>query len=55
MIVPTIIMTLFAIGWTFLVITANALRTAPAGFIGGSTLAAWWTVAAVFWFAWWLG
>lgn len=55
MTVLTIIVTLCAIGWTFVVVVANGMRTAPRDFRGGDTLATAWTVAAVFWFAWWVG
>lgn len=55
MTVFTIIMTLFAIGWTLLVAVANGMRAAPGNFLGGSTVATAWTIAAVFWFAWWVG
>ncbi len=54
MIILAILSTIAAAAWSFVVVMANGMSSAPSlGFQGGWTIGAAWAVVVVFWLAWW--
>lgn len=53
MIILAIVATLAALGWSFVVLWANGMRSSPGAFQGAFSIAAAWIGTAVMWLAWW--
>jgi len=45
--------TLAALGWSFVVLWANAMRSSPGKFQGAGLIAAAWIGTVIMWLAWW--
>lgn len=55
MIVLAIVATLFALGASFMVLWANAMRSSPGEFQGLAGIVSAWVASIVVWLAWWVG
>jgi hypothetical protein len=53
MIVLAVLVTMFAVAFSFIVWLANGMRSAPGPLEGRGLIAAAWAIAGVFWLAWW--